>query len=108
MPNMRPDRTGLAFVITVAMWVAQPNTPPRPEFAVTSVKPNNASCCVQGGVGEGKAGGRDITLKGLIATAYKVQEFTGCEWPDTRWFRSQPGSHPHRRWESDRKCGSAV
>jgi uncharacterized protein (TIGR03435 family) len=47
----------------------------RPEFAVTSVKPNNSNCCVSGGVGNGGGGGRDVTLTMLIATAYQIQQF---------------------------------
>jgi uncharacterized protein (TIGR03435 family) len=47
----------------------------RPKFAVTSVKPNMADCCVVGGVGNGGSLNRRATLKMLIGTAYRVQGF---------------------------------
>jgi uncharacterized protein (TIGR03435 family) len=54
--------------------LAQTNTP-RPEFVVASIKPNTTGCCVSGGVGDGGSSNRDVTLKMLIGTAYRVQEF---------------------------------
>ena len=53
----------------------QPQLPSRPKFAVTSVKPNMADCCVVGGVGNGGSLNRRATLKMLIGTAYRVQGF---------------------------------
>jgi uncharacterized protein (TIGR03435 family) len=47
----------------------------RPEFDVSSVKPNKANCCFSGGANNGQAGAKDSTVKALISLAYKVQEF---------------------------------
>ncbi len=47
----------------------------RPEFDVSSVKPNKTNCCFSGGANNGQAGAEDSTLKALISLAYKVQEF---------------------------------
>ena len=65
---------GIALAIT-GLVRPQPQMTPRPEFAVTSVKPNKANCYVSGGVGNGGSRNRDVTLKMLIGTAYRVQEF---------------------------------
>ncbi len=54
---------------------AQTSQVTRPEFAVASIKPNKTNCCVSGGVGNGGSSNTDVTLKMLIATAYRVQEF---------------------------------
>jgi uncharacterized protein (TIGR03435 family) len=53
------------------------------------MKPNAAVCCAHGGVGNGKGGGRDVTLKWLVATAYRVQQFQisgGPGWIDSYRF----------------------
>lgn len=63
-----------ALALIVALGPAQTNIA-RPEFAVASIKRNTAGCCVSGGVGNGGGGGKDVTLKMLIGTAYRVQEF---------------------------------
>ena len=47
----------------------------RPEFDVSSVKPNKTNCCFSGGANNGQAGAKDSTLKALISLAYKAQEF---------------------------------
>ncbi len=73
---------GIALAITVIA-VAQTNPVARPEFAVASVKRNNANCCVGYGLGDGKLHGNDVTLKTLIAWAYQVQQFQilgGSSW----------------------------
>jgi len=54
---------------------AQTAAEPWPKFAVTSVKPNKTNCCVSGGVGNGGSLNRNLTLRMLIGTAYRVQEF---------------------------------
>jgi uncharacterized protein (TIGR03435 family) len=62
---------------------AAPRPTARPEFVVTSIKPNKTGCCVSGGGGNGGSSNRDVTLKMLIATAYRVQEFQisgGLKW----------------------------
>ena len=63
---------GIALAIT---GLVRPQMTPRPKFAVTSVKPNRANCCVSGGLGNGGSRNRDVTLKMLIGTACRVQEF---------------------------------
>jgi uncharacterized protein (TIGR03435 family) len=67
--------TGLALAVAVASAPAQTNTSTVPQFAVASIKPNNANCCEEFGVGNGKGGGKYVTLKALIGLAYQVQQF---------------------------------
>jgi uncharacterized protein (TIGR03435 family) len=67
-----PCRTLLAAAVSSVL-IAQALS--RPQFAVASVKPNNTGCCTSGGVGNGTGGGRNVTLKNLIGTAYQVQQF---------------------------------
>src|SRR5689334_4369431 len=71
---MNPKAIGGVLALIVTLAPAQTNTP-RPEFAVASIKPNTTGCCVSGGVGNGGSRNRDVTLKMLIGTAYRVQEF---------------------------------
>ena len=54
---------------------AQPQAGTRPEFAVASIKPNTANSPVTGGVGNGGAGGKNISLRMLIGLAWRIQEF---------------------------------
>jgi uncharacterized protein (TIGR03435 family) len=42
---------------------------------VASIKPSKINSGVTAGVGNGQGGGRNVTLKMLIALAYRVQEF---------------------------------
>ena len=68
------------LIVIVAMGLAasaitQMSQLARSKFAVASIKPNKTNCCVSGGVGNGGSSNRDVTLKILIATAYRVQEF---------------------------------
>jgi uncharacterized protein (TIGR03435 family) len=72
-----------AFVITVGLARSQTA---RPEFAVASVKPNHAGCCTTYGAGNGGSGGKDVTLKMLIAFAYHLQQFQISGGP--RWIGS--------------------
>ena len=58
----------------------------RPSFEVASIKPSKTNSGVTAGVGNGQGGGRNITLKGLIAAAYRVQEFQIVGGP--RWIGS--------------------
>jgi len=69
-------------VISVALAIALvwvplfgQTTGKRPSFEVASIKPNKSNGQVTGGIGNGQGGGRNVTLKMLIATAYRVQEF---------------------------------
>jgi uncharacterized protein (TIGR03435 family) len=72
-----------AFVITVGLARSQTA---RPEFAVASVKPNHTGCCTTYGAGNGGSGGKDVTLKMLIAFAYHLQQFQISGGP--RWIGS--------------------
>ena len=47
----------------------------RPSFEVASIKPSKTNSAVTAGVGHGQGGGRNITVKMLIALAYRVREF---------------------------------
>jgi uncharacterized protein (TIGR03435 family) len=81
--NLRP--LGVTLAITAAL--AQSQT--RPQFAVTSVRPNKTGCCLSGGIGNGTGGGRDVTLKFLIGFAYRLQQFQisgGPKWIDSQHF----------------------
>jgi uncharacterized protein (TIGR03435 family) len=62
---------GIIVAVTVTLAAEQTN----PEFAVASVRRNNANCCEKYGLGHGKAQGSYVTLKTLIAWAYQVQQF---------------------------------
>ena len=65
---------GIALAIA-GLARSQPQMTARPKFDVTSVKPNLTNCCVTFGVGNGGSRNRDVTLKMLIGTAYRVQDF---------------------------------
>jgi uncharacterized protein (TIGR03435 family) len=67
----------LAVIVLAEVGLTQAQTVPvtRPQFAVASVKPNKTGCCMVGGVGNGAGGGRDVTLKFLLAFAYRLQQF---------------------------------
>jgi uncharacterized protein (TIGR03435 family) len=47
----------------------------RPSFEVASIKPSKTNSGVTARVGNGQGGGRNVTLKMLVAAAYRVQEF---------------------------------
>jgi len=54
-----------------------------------SIKPNPNGCCTVGGVGNGAGGGKYVTLKMLIAFAYRIQQFQisgGPAWIDSDRF----------------------
>jgi len=76
-------RIGIAVAITAGLLRSQAA---RPEFAVASVKPNHTGCCTSGGVGNGQGGGKNVTLKELIAFTYRIQQFQISGGP--RWIGS--------------------
>ncbi|MBZ5675996.1 MAG: TIGR03435 family protein [Acidobacteriia bacterium] len=82
------ERLGFALAITVGMARAQTTTTARPEFAVTSVKPNHTGCCTTWGAGNrgGGGGGKNVTLKELMGFAYRLQQFQISGGP--RWIGS--------------------
>lgn len=71
--------TRFAITLVVASVVVltgtQAQTPAPPEFAVASIKPTHAIGGVTFGAGNGGSGGRNVTLRILIAFAYRLQEF---------------------------------
>jgi uncharacterized protein (TIGR03435 family) len=80
---------GGAAVITITFAMSQNGPAARPEFAVASVKPNKTGCCTAYGVGNGQGGGRNVTLRNLIALAYRLQEYQisgGPRWVGTDRF----------------------
>ena len=84
--NWKP--LGVALAMSVGLARAQTGTA-RPEFEVTSVKPNHTGCCTTYGAGNGRSGGKDVTLKILIAFAYRIQQFQvsgGPRWIDPDRF----------------------
>jgi uncharacterized protein (TIGR03435 family) len=72
---MTPKLMVVVAVALTPLAIAQTSQPSRPEFAVASIKPNRTNCCVTAGVGNGGGGGTDVTVKMLIVTAYRIQEF---------------------------------
>jgi len=82
-------RLGVALAMSVGLAQAQTGSTARPEFAVTSVKPNHTGCCTTYGAGNGGSGGKNVTLKILIAFAYRIQQFQvsgGPRWIDSDRF----------------------
>ncbi len=71
---------------TIGLVQSQTRPAARPEFAVTSVKPNHTGCCTSGGVGNGGGGGKNVTLKELIGFTYRIQQFQISGGP--RWIGS--------------------
>jgi uncharacterized protein (TIGR03435 family) len=65
----------LACAGTLASVAAQSQSAGRPEFAVASIKANHSIGGATFGAGNGGGGGRNVTLKALMAFAYRVQEF---------------------------------
>lgn len=85
--NWKP--LSVAGTIAVGLASAQTPTTARPEFAVASVKPNHTGCCTTYGAGNGGSGGKNVTLKMLIAFAYHLQQFQisgGPRWVDSEHF----------------------
>ena len=79
----------LGFVLAAIPVFAQLATPARPTFDVASIKPTGPNTPVTGGFGNGQGGGRNQTLKMLIASAYRVQEFQisgGPSWAGSERF----------------------
>lgn len=64
---------------------------PRPSFDVASIKRNKGSNLddLEFGVGDGKGGGKDVTVKILIGLAYRLQQFQisgGPSWAGSERF----------------------
>jgi uncharacterized protein (TIGR03435 family) len=76
---------GIALAISAGLVRTQTA---RPEFAVTSVKPNHTGCCTTWGAGNrgGGGGGKNVTLKELMGFAYRLQQFQISGGP--RWIGS--------------------
>jgi uncharacterized protein (TIGR03435 family) len=85
--NWKP--LSVAWTIALGFATAQTPTTARPEFAVASIKPNHTGCCTTYGAGNGGSGGKNVTLKILIAFAYHLQQFQisgGPRWIDSEHF----------------------
>jgi len=80
----------VGFLAIIVGWVSsQTVSATRPEVAVISIKPNPNGCCPVFGVGNGAGGGKYVTLKTLVAFAYRVQPFQisgGPAWIDSDRF----------------------
>ena len=77
----------LALGVAAAPALAQAAAENRPAFAVASIRPANADGPVSMGVGNGQGGGHNLTLKALLAVAYRLQEFQVTGGP--AWAASQ-------------------
>lgn len=75
----------VSIVLAISAGLVRSQTA-RPEFAVASVKPNHTGCCTTYGAGKGGSGGKDVTLKMLMAFAYHLQQFQISGGP--RWIGS--------------------
>lgn len=72
---MKPTGIALAILCTVTSASGQTNPATRPQFDVTSVKPNMEEGQPVYGNAKGRGYGKDITLNLLIAWAWQVQRF---------------------------------
>jgi uncharacterized protein (TIGR03435 family) len=79
-------KLGILAITIIELTQAQNIAATRPEFAVTSVRPNHTGCCTSGGVGKGGGGGKNVTLKELMAFTYRLQQFQISGGP--RWINS--------------------
>ena len=71
----KPVSAAIAIVAIATASFGQAPAGKRASFAVASIKPDKTDRPVTLGVGNGQGGGRNVTLKMLIALAYQVQEF---------------------------------
>ena len=71
----KPVSAAIAVVAIATASFVQATAGKRASFAVASIKPDKTDGPVTLGVGNGQGGGRNVTLKMLIALAYQVQEF---------------------------------
>jgi uncharacterized protein (TIGR03435 family) len=72
---MKSISAAAAIVAIATASIGQDRADKRPSFAVASIKRDKRDAPVTFGVGKGQGGGRNVTLKMLIALAYQVQEF---------------------------------
>src|SRR5262249_30221929 len=73
--GMNLSRAGAALAITFALARAQTGSAARPEFEVASIRPSKPGTPSTFGVGNGGASEANVTLKTLIAFAYRLQQF---------------------------------
>jgi uncharacterized protein (TIGR03435 family) len=93
---------GVLLALNGLLAEAQRNPTARPEFDVASIKPSNAFGGATLGVGNGRASGHNVTLKRLIAFAYRLQDFQitgGPSWVSSDRFdveakAENPGADP--------------
>jgi uncharacterized protein (TIGR03435 family) len=81
-------KLGIFALAIIGLTQAQNVAGARPEFSVTSVKPNHTGCCTTWGAGNrgGGGGGKNVTLKELMGFAYRLQQFQISGGP--RWINS--------------------
>ena len=77
---------GILLVASATLGQAQSGVRSRPEFAVVSIKPNNAEGRTGYGIGRGGSHGTHVTLQALIGLAYRVPPFEIIGGPN--WIRS--------------------
>src|SRR5215471_7825048 len=64
-----------ALAVIPALTRAQTASPVRPEFEVATIKPSKPNTPSTFGVGHGSASEANVTLKVLIAFAYRLQQY---------------------------------
>jgi hypothetical protein len=87
-----PKLIAIPLVFAIGLAESRAQTVARPEFEVASVKPTISNSPTTFGVGNGGGGGQNVTLRALIALAYRVQEFQisgGPGWIDSDHFDVQ-------------------
>jgi uncharacterized protein (TIGR03435 family) len=72
---MKLKLVSVALAITVAFAGAQTESSNRPEFEVASIKPSKPGTRTTFGVGNGGASEANVSLKALMAFAYRLQEY---------------------------------
>jgi uncharacterized protein (TIGR03435 family) len=65
----------ITALLFLAVATVQPQTGPRPQFEVASIRPNPGNGGTSMGAGEGGDSEHNVTLKVLMTVAYRIQEF---------------------------------
>ena len=76
-----------ALALAVSSTPAQTAPPSRPEFEVASIKPSKLGTPTSFGVGNGGASERNVTLKILLALAYRLQAVPDIRGARLCWLR---------------------
>jgi uncharacterized protein (TIGR03435 family) len=86
MLGMKRNLLGAVLAATFASAWAQSDSWFRPQFEVASIRPSKPDTPSTFGVGNGGGGGRNVTLKTLIAFAYGLQQYQILDGPG--WISS--------------------